>query len=211
MDTTDVDNLQTFEMLNQLGLFSKVTTWRDGKIHIIKVKSHLARSDDEPVNFLAKSSDSFEQAKADWVKSFKLGFPPEYIFELIDYMKAGVMTDVIFREYYDVDGNRCLKMKYFQPHIGRFSHRDLGFDVPPLERRENFYKNILDEIKTQYDHYLEKNGAEIQKCAIDSSTTGFGKNMTMEAIMLLPSDERDKILQQYSAKFTIIPPTLKIN
>lgn len=57
--------------------------------------------------------------------------------------------------------------------------------------------------------YVDKEKKEIQNHTIDSSITGFGKNIMMEAIMLLPPDERGKILQQYATKVTIIPPTLE--
>lgn len=157
MDSTDTDHLQTFEMLDQLGLFSRITTWRDVRTHHVEVRLLLTSSHDNPINFPAHSDESREQAKVNWVRDFKLSQRlPDHIFKLTDYMKAGIITDVIFKEFCDINGNICFKLNYCQPHIGKFSHRDLKIYLLPWVRRVNFYKDILEEVKAQLAHHLEK-------------------------------------------------------
>ena len=58
------------------------------------------------------------------------------------------MTDVFFTEYHDIDGNRCLKLRYYQ-NGEKFTHRDVKFNDPPRARRNNFYKDILAEVEAR--------------------------------------------------------------
>lgn len=71
MNTTDADHLQTFEMLQSLGLFAKIITRRVGDEHYWKVKLHLISADDKPVYLENAGSSSADQARIDWVKGFR--------------------------------------------------------------------------------------------------------------------------------------------